>query len=232
MKRKKSRKDEFSSKRPSDKETRNRKRTKKLFEGRNIIKKVKTHCLKIYFTLVKSLMIHKGVFETVMMSAHKNKILRLFKSDISKTRNKSLLDLSMSKIIKLLMNVDLMELIYYVRTEKILKFKFLLNCSWRDFLFYIGHRSKELWGPKEAKSKESQIFKLNLKDINEYLRYVENSTKIYKDRVRVDEEYLDIFKIIKRDGEIVNNSNLDLNSQISLSREFINWVNFVFLTKN
>jgi hypothetical protein len=123
------------------------------------------------------------------------------------------------------MNVNLFELKEGIQENKILKFKFLLNSSWKDILFYVAHRSREFFGMDWRRADEmNPRLKLSLREIMEYLKYVENTNKIYKDRVKMDGEYLSLFKDLGREASSNMVDIIDVNREILFSEDFEVWV--------
>lgn len=193
------------------KEIKIRSRNSKLFEGRNIIKKVKTHCLKQFYKAVKDCADLKEKISTnFRLKIHEKKnVYKIFKSDISKFRNKVLLNHKMRVIMKNFSNININEKTQIKEGKKEL-YNYLMGCTWIDILNHVKHRTHELL-PQNQKNPDStrKIIEVFPKEVNEYLDYIKNGSANYKERVNLDKNYLKIFDpIIQKNCDPVNDSVL------------------------
>jgi hypothetical protein len=165
----------------------------KLFEGRNIIKKVKTHCLKIFYKTIKECIeMKEKVSPNFRLKIYEKKnIYKIFKSDISKFRNKILLNIKMKKIIKVFSNINIHDN-SNVKEEKRILFNFLMNCTWMDILLYVKRGNPDILA--YYKNKPLKNADVASKEVNEYMDYIKNGTNNYKDRINLDRNYLDLYE--------------------------------------
>jgi hypothetical protein len=168
------------------------KKSEKYFQGRNTVKKVKIYCLKIFKQLLKH------CFEA---DYYKLKQLKpddeqeplmyiIFKSDISKYRNKLLLEQPMKTIIQTFCNLNL-ENLEKVKHEKKSFFYFLINSKWRDFISYIRMETQEIF---EFSSRKNINSILRREEIDQYLNYIESGSNILKKRINVNSNYLKLYE--------------------------------------
>jgi hypothetical protein len=171
----------------------------KLFEGRNVIKKVKTHCLKIFYNILKECAeLKEKVSTNFRLKIHEKKnIYKIFKSDISKYRNKLLLNLPMRKIVKTFSNININDSTK-VKEGKHSLFNFLMNSRWIDLLYFVKRHNKDLM--RAYPGNISKFSEITPKDVNEYLEYIKNGSNNYKDRINLDRNYLKLFEQIVNEG--------------------------------
>ena len=167
----------------------------KLFEGRNIIKKVKTHCLKVFYRALKECTdSRETVISTFRLKIHEKRIIyNMFKSDISKNRNKILLNLRMKKIMKMFSNININDPSKIKPLKKII-FNFLMNSKWIDIITYVKRGSKEIL--KILNGKACKLPEITIQEINQYLEYIRLGSNKFKVRVNLDKGYISFFENI------------------------------------
>jgi hypothetical protein len=194
----------------------------KLFEGRNIIKKVKTHCLKFFYKSIKECAdLKEKVSNNFRLKIHEKKnIYKIFKSDISKYRNKLLLKIPMRRIMKTFSNINISDNTFIKEDKKVI-FDLLMNSQWSDILIYVKRRSKEL--TKFLKAKNIKASDITPKEVNEYLEYIKNGTNNYKDRINLDKSYLKLYEDI-----IDEHNDLKIKEENSMEKDIQHFLlNFV-----
>jgi hypothetical protein len=186
-----------------------KKKNRNYFEGRNVIKKVKIHCLKVFYTLIKDCIDYKsyGAGEYKLKLGEMNLIYQTFKYDISKYRNKVLLNLRMKDIMETFSNVNINE-DTRIKEDKLLVFNFLMNCTWMDFLGLVKNENKELIDPEDLKD-------ISEENITDYIKYIQKSSNRYKDRANLDDGYLRLYeRIEERHLKEVRDSKMGINQFI------------------
>jgi hypothetical protein len=173
-----------------------KKKNRNYFEGRNVIKKVKIHCLKVFYGLIKDCIDIKayGLGEFKLKLVDMNMVYQTFKYDISKYRNKVLLDLRMKDIMLTFSNVNITEDSTKIKEDKQMFFNFLMNCTWLDFLLFVKHGCNELFVADDP------LREISEENIRDYINYVQKSSNRYKDRANLDDGYLRLYdKILGRE---------------------------------
>jgi hypothetical protein len=172
----------------------NKTKNLKLFEGRNIIKKVKTHGLKLFNRILKQIanLKEKIPAKFRLKLQEKKYIYKIFKSDISKFRNKILLNHKMKTIMKNFSNLNLHEGTK-IKDDKKEYYDFLMNSTWLEILIYFKRKSKEIILNDVKPGKNIEI---TSKEVNEYLDYIKNGSSNYKERVNLDKNYLKLYEPI------------------------------------
>jgi hypothetical protein len=175
----------------------NNHRAKKFFPMRNIIKKVKTHGMNFFTSCLTSCMSSPDVKTSI------KPVYKSFKSDICKSRNRYILDVSMHELMSVFSNIDMEYLKTIVDEGKRSSFNFLLNLTWDEFLTCILKYNHDVYNL--LREVDSPI-KLTSNDVKKYYEYIYQGID-YKQRTKTDGEYIDLYHQLKR----VNNSNQDLN---------------------
>lgn len=179
----------------------------RLFDGRNIIKKVKTHCLKLFNVTIKKCADFK---EKISSTNHrlkiyeKKKIYKIFKSDISKFRNKILLNQKMSSILKRFSYIDIHDKLN-IKEEKKHIYNFLMNSTWMDILLYVKRAGVEACSP--LFDGYHKLVDVSQKEVNEYMEYIDSASLIYTERVNLDKQYLKIYEPLVSKLTPQNNQN-------------------------
>ena len=186
----------------------------KLFEGRNVIKKVKTHCLKAFYKAIKNCTdLKETLVSTYRLKIYeKRHIYKTFKSDISKFRNKVLLNLKMRKIMKIFSNINIHDN-SKIKPKKMIVYNFLMNSKWFEILNYVKRGSREM--PKPDRSNQEKATDLTFSEVNEYLEYIRTGSSSYKERINLDKNYLLLFDNIieeyKYEREVEVNEKFNVN---------------------
>jgi hypothetical protein len=186
------------------------KKTITLNKERNIVKKVKTFCLNKYFIAIQSCINNPKIFSFYNIKNKKNrKIFRTFKSDISKTRNHTLLDISMKTILENFGHLDWQKV--KIKQENINTFNFLKNMTWGELIKLIKNKNEIFYEKLENKFMDHYIKKLKVveKDFIVYFQYIKDIDYSYGNRVNVEQSYLRIYELIIEEG-INFHMNLDL----------------------
>jgi hypothetical protein len=164
------------------------------FKDRNLIKKVKTNCINIYEKLIKSCLTQPKSFSLYnIQNKLKREELRLFKSDISKVRNKSLLSVPMKVLINLFSDYDLDSM--PVIKNKNNKFNYLMNITFYDLILHIKKQSTGLF--KSNLNSLNKKGKIMPKDIKVYLEYINDTNYAYGVRSNVDNKYISNYNLIE-----------------------------------
>jgi hypothetical protein len=170
----------------------NPKKSGKYFQGRNTVKKVKIYCLKIFKKLLNDCF-EADYYKIKQFKPDDDKesfMYNIFKSDISKYRNKLLLDQPMKTIIQTFCNFNL-ENLEEVKHEKKSFFYFLINSKFKDFIYYIRMETEEIF---EFLSRKNINTMLRRHDIDQYLNYIESGSNILKKRINVNTNYLKLYE--------------------------------------
>jgi hypothetical protein len=168
------------------------KKSGKYSHVRNTVKKVKIFCLKFFKLLLKDCIEPDKKQKVKFKSNDEQKILMFntFKCDISKCRNKLLLNQPMKIIIETFSNFNC-EILEEIKPEKKPFFYFLINSKWKDLVNYIKMETTEIFEffyPKKI------LNWLSLDEINEYLKYIESGPYILKKRINEDVNYLNLYE--------------------------------------
>jgi hypothetical protein len=183
----------------------------KPFEDRNLIKKVKTYCLKYYIKALTHCLLFNNKKRRKWKIAKKSKIFKMFKSDISKIRNRIVLNLPMHKIMETFSNINLKSQNFQVKEEFMLTFNFLLNMKWKDLLLIIKKRNLEFLHFTTTKNN----YHNQVDEINKYLSYICQGGN-FKERVNIDKIYLNSYNTLTD-----YNKNFEQESQIhSFEKDF------------
>jgi hypothetical protein len=170
-----------------------KKKNRHYFEGRNIIKKVKIHCLKIFYVIIKECIDQRAysIGEYKLKLGDMNMIYQTFKYDISKFRNKILLNLRMKDILAIFSNVNIND-DTRVKGDRKFLFYFLMNCTWLEFLVFVKHENMELLSLFE----EEVLKDISASNILDYIKYVQKTSNRYKDRANLDNNYLHLYDTV------------------------------------
>jgi hypothetical protein len=189
----------------------------KLFEGRNVIKKVKTHCLKVFYRAIKDCTdLRETLISTYRLKIYeKRMIYKTFKSDISKFRNKVLLNLKMRKIMGIFSNININDN-SKIKPDKILVYKFLMNSTWYEILNYVKRNNKEIIKQDIL----NPISDISIAEINEYLEYIKSGSINYKERINLDKNYLSFFEKIIEGYQKYEYDNNNLENEKKIVERF------------
>ena len=165
----------------------------KLFKGRNVIKKVKTFCLKVAAKIIKDCNDSKEKVDNPLKRKlnQKRNIYKILKSDISKFRNKALLSVPIGTIMRVFSNVSTDEA-FILKEDKKFTFNYYMNSNYQDLLIYIKRRDTEL--SKIFEDKNNKISDVTMNEVNDYLDYIKQGQTNYKDRVNLDKHYIKIYE--------------------------------------
>jgi hypothetical protein len=159
---------------------------KYFFDMRNVIKKVKTHGLKIFTRCLLACTSLKGIAKR-----GPKRVYKLFKSDICKSRNRFILDCSMRQILSTFSSIDIEVIDSSVRPEKRLSFNFLMNLTWNEYLSLLRHESREIIELIHSYAST----KLTPRDVVKYYEYIYHGID-YKKRISTDSCYLELYVLI------------------------------------
>jgi hypothetical protein len=79
-----------------------------------------------------------------------------------------------------------------IKADKKLRFNFMMNCKWIDFLFYVKRNSKEIFSYSSNKEFDVEV---TSNEISQYLDYVnKGSSSKLKERINLDKNYLILYE--------------------------------------
>jgi hypothetical protein len=184
------------------------KNKKKFFEMRNVIKKVKTHGLKSFSKCLLSCMRSKNEIKSNWKLFNKKKTYKLFKSDICKSRNRSILYQPMREIMRVFSNIDIDLSTFHVKESMTHVYHFMLNITWDEFLHYLKTDNQEI---NNLVGSSDNTLKVTSSDVRRYYEYI-NQGVDYKKRSNIDDEYVNLYEGL---NEIIK-SEQDEKSQIDV----------------
>ena len=118
--------------------------SQKSFTYRNLLKKIKTRCIKHYEKLISKCIINPQKFSFYNLEEQDARtILRFFKSDISRPKNRILLNTSMKRFLsKFIGELKLTNL--KIKATHKHTFHILNNITWKDFLCCLKYNIKNI----------------------------------------------------------------------------------------
>ena len=113
--------------------------SQKSFKYRNLIKKLKTHCIKIFEKIIKTCLIYPHTFSLYNIKPKQSRLFfRYFKSDISKQKNKILMNTQLKYLLsKFIGNASFSKL--EIKSEMEALFNYLTNIKWKQFLLLFKY---------------------------------------------------------------------------------------------
>lgn len=184
--------------------------SQKSFKYRNLIKKMKTHCIKVLEKLIKSCLVFPSSFSLYNLKSKSGRLLfRYFKSDISKNKNKILMNTTINFLLeRFLGSKNFAHLL--IKEEMKHLYNYLINIQWRQFIFFVKYHSFDLVNPYFNETSNL----LNRNNINILLNYIssEQDNTIFFDKRTINTEYLTFIKEI---SPIVQNNKLINNDVIN-----------------
>jgi hypothetical protein len=164
---------------------------KKFFAMRNIIKKVKTHGLKCFtrclISCINSLKAEN--LKNSLKIKTKKKIYKLFKSDICKSRNRSILDIKMQDLLAIFSNLNVDLLTQAVREDMRSVFNFVLNLTWDEFLNFLKNENRDI---VHLLGNIDNTVKVTSSDVRKYYEYIYQGVD-YKKRCNIDDDYVGLY---------------------------------------
>lgn len=121
--------------------------SQKSFKYRNLIKKLKTYCIKIFEKLIKTCLTYPQTFSLYNIKSKQSRLFfRYFKSDISKQKNKILMNTQLKYLLsKFIGNASLSKL--QIKSEMRNLFNYLTNIKWKEFLFLFKYDPNNIMLP-------------------------------------------------------------------------------------
>ena len=160
------------------------------FIYRNLIKKLKTHCIKLYEKKLHSTLKNPHKFTLYNLSSKKSRLLfRFFKSDISKHKNKILLETSMKVLLKNFIGDNSLNELICNSNKKHLFFQ-LMNMKWKYFLVFMKYNIENFTC---GDIKDDFINKENLSILFDYI-YNGNTNYTYKHKKSCNKQYFHFVK--------------------------------------
>ena len=179
--------------------------SQKSFKYRNLIKKLKTHCIKIFEKIIKTCLRYPHTFSLYNLKSKQSRLFfRYFKSDISKQKNKILMNTQIKYLLsKFIGQATLSNL--QIKSEMKNLFNYLTNLRWKEFLFLLKYDPNNLMLPYLVKN--SVLINVdNLNILYDYI-YSEQENPSNCAKRTINAEYLAFIKEIPSQNE----EDIDLN---------------------
>lgn len=184
----------------------------KVFKYRNLIKKIKTHCIKVYEKALKKCLVNPTMLSFYNIKSTKSRTLfRYFKSDISKEKNIILLQSPLKSLLTEFLGKEKLEKLN-VKVHKRNLFNFLLNLRWKEFIVFIKNRNREIFNDEKEVSNN---YLLSRENVNIFLDYIYR-TNIKKGADKKEGTENNYYK------EFISKLTLEQGTQKNINNQYIN----------
>ena len=179
--------------------------SQKSFKYRNLIKKLKTHCIKIFEKIIKTCLIYPNTFSLYNIKSKQARLFfRYFKSDISKQKNKILMNTQLKYLLsKFIGNASFSKLKSKLEMNNL--FNYLTNIKWKQFLLLFKYDPNNILLPYIVNN-SVLINQNNLNILYDYI-YSEEECPSNCSKRTINADYLAFINAIPSQQE----DNQDLN---------------------
>ena len=199
--------------------------SQKSFIYRNLIKKIKTRCIKHYEKLISKCIINPQKFSFYNLEElNARNIFRFFKSDISKYKNRILLNTSMKTFLTKFIGKSNLGNLNIETTHKH-AFNMLNNITWKEFMCCLKYNIKNI----NSLSLDKDNIVINKENFNIFFDYIDSTKEKYSyiKKKTWDKTYLHFIEQLEKDNTLTNsNDSNEIESNKNFQQFLLNFKTF------
>ena len=181
--------------------------SQKSFIYRNLIKKIKTRCIKHYEKSISKCIINPQKFSFYNLEElNARTIFRFFKSDISKHKNRILLNTSMKTFLRKFIGKSNLINLNIKETHKH-TFNMLNNITWKEFMCCLKYNIKTIiFLPLD---KDNIV--INKENFNIFFDYIDPTKEKYSyiKKKTWNKKYLHFIEQLEKDNTLINSNDIN-----------------------